>query len=279
MTRLLGGLSPHRTAAWRRQAFCVFCAVMLGAMVLLAGCASGGTERAAADAVAPTAIQPIGTDPSVAAIGAIDTSHADDDVATAYDDYKIGPNDLLEITVFGVKELDRTVRVNTTGHVSLPLIGSVAVSGLTASQAERLIADTYGKDYLQDPQVSVFITEFTSKRITVDGAVYKPGIYPMVGDMTLLRALAMAGGRGNLADMETVRIFRAGVPGPDGQPTVETYDVNKIRTGEVSDPVLHGDDLVVVNRNASRVTFRDSLFRDIIDTLNPFSASVSRTAR
>ncbi|MDC6705953.1 SLBB domain-containing protein, partial [Leclercia adecarboxylata] len=128
----------------------------------------------------------------------------------------------------------------------------------------------YGKKYLQDPQVSIFIKEFTSQRITVDGAVNKPGIYPLIGQITLLRALAMAGGSGQLANMEEVMLFRMT---PSGQSLVEKHDVLKIRMGEAPDPTLRGDDVVVVNRNTARTALRDSLFRDIVDTLNPFSAS------
>lgn len=186
-------------------------------------------------------------------------------------DYKIAPNDLLDIEVFGVQELKRTVRVSSTGHVSLPLIGVVQVAGLGPSDAEALIATQYGSRYLQDPQVSVFIREFTTQRITLDGAVAKPGIYPLTGQITLLRALAMAGGGAPLADLENVMLFRLT---PDGKTQQERYNVMKIRAGEQPDPMLQGDDLVVVNRDPRRTALRDSLFRDVIDTLNPFSGTV-----
>lgn len=184
-------------------------------------------------------------------------------------DYAIGANDLLEVEVFGVSELKRTVRVNSSGQVSLPLIGAVAVAGLTAADAQALIASAYEKDYLREPQVSIFIKEFTSQRITVDGAVVRPGIYPLVGQVTLLRALAMAGGGGQLADLENVVLFRSV---DKGQGTIERYDVEKIRLGDVPDPVLQGDDILVVNRQGARVTLRDSLFSDLLGTLNPFSS-------
>ncbi|WP_313071899.1 polysaccharide biosynthesis/export family protein [Melaminivora sp.] len=190
--------------------------------------------------------------------------------ATIDADYKIGPNDLLEVDVFGVTELKRTVRVNSTGHISMPLIGLVQVAGLTPSDAEALIALQYSKNYLQDPQVSIFIKEFTTQRITVDGAVVRPGIYPLVGQITLLRALAMAGGGGQLAKLDEVMLFRVT---PEGDSQTEKHDVMKIRAGEAPDPTLRGDDVVVVNRDSQRTALRDSLFRDIIDTINPFSAS------
>lgn len=190
-------------------------------------------------------------------------------------DYKIGPNDLLEVDVFGVSELKRTVRVNSTGHISMPLIGQLPVAGLTPADAEALIAIEYGKNYLQDPQVSVFMKEFTTQRITVDGAVVKPGIYPLTSQITLLRALALAGGGSQLSDLEQVMLFRIT---PQGQTLAEKHDVLKIRVGEAPDPMLQGDDIVVVNRNGARAALRDSLFRDILDTINPFSSSYRNVA-
>ena len=191
-------------------------------------------------------------------------------------DYKITPSDLLEIEVFGVSELKRTVRVNTSGQIAMPLIGTLSVAGLTPSDAEALIALQYsGKNYLQDPQVSIFVKEFITQRITLDGALNKPGVYPLPGQISLLRALAMAGGGGQLADMENVMLFRMT---SDGKSQVEKFDVLKIRKGDAADPMLQNDDVVVVNRENARVTLRDSLFRDIIDTLNPFAASYRNVA-
>lgn len=186
-------------------------------------------------------------------------------------DYRIAPNDLIEMEVFGVSELKRTVRVNAVGAIALPLIGTLQVAGLTPADAEALIAIKYGEKYLRDPQVSLFIKEFTTQRITVDGAVLKPGIFPLTGQITLLRALALAGGAGPMADMEQVMLFRVGA---DGQNKAEKYDAMKIRKGENPDPTLQGDDVIVVNRDSKRTALRDSLFRDIIDTLNPFAARI-----
>lgn len=230
-----------------------------------------GSPVAPAPISAPAGAEGATPTAATSAIGAQAVAGAGGPSPTTIDaDYKIGPNDLLEVEVFGVSELKRTVRVNSTGHISMPLIGSVPVAGLTASDAQALIALQYSKDYLQDPQVSIFIKEFTSQRITVDGAVVRPGIYPLVGQITLLRALAMAGGGGQLADLEQVILFRVT---PDGKSEPQKYDVNKIRLGEVPDPIMQGDDILVVNRNPTRVGLRDSVFSDILNTLNPFSST------
>lgn len=229
----------------------------LASLLVLQGCA-GGEPRA------------FGGEAGVVASAQADDSGQLAGSSLSEADYRIGSNDLLEINVLGVEDLARTVRVNSSGGISLPLVGVVEVAGLTAREAEALLAAKYEEDYLQDPQISVFIAEFTSQRFTVDGAVSRPGVYPLAGKMTLLRALATAGGKGDLADLENVMLFRTNT---DGEAEKRRFNVLKIRTGEEPDPVLQRDDIVVVNRNQSRVNLRDSLFRDILDTLNPFSST------
>jgi polysaccharide export outer membrane protein len=183
-------------------------------------------------------------------------------------EYRVGPNDLLDIEVLNLENAKRTVRVNAAGSITMPLIGSVNVAGLTQQQVETRIAELYGEKYLQNPQVAVFIKEFTTERITVDGAVVKPGIYPLVGQMTLLRVIALAGGFGQIANSSRVMLFRQG---ENGQRQVATFDVDRIRSGTDTDPLVRGDDLIVVQRDSARALLKDSIFRDVIDSVNPFS--------
>ena len=183
------------------------------------------------------------------------------------EDYRIGPQDLLEIQVYGLEQLKREVRVNSKGVVTLPLVGTLQVGGLTSQEAEEMIRTAYEKDYLRNPQVSLFIKEYTSQRITVEGAVNRPGVYPIKGQTSLLQAIAIAGGQGQLSDMTQVLLFRAA----NGEKKQMKFDVVKIRSGELEDPMLVNDDVVVVNRSGARAALKDSLFRDILDTLNPFS--------
>jgi len=183
------------------------------------------------------------------------------------DDYRIGPSDLLEIQVFGIDNLRREVRVNSRGAISLPLIGIVIVGGLTGDEAERLIAEKYEKDYLQDPQVSVFIKEYTSQRITLEGAIARPGIYPIRGDTTLMQAIAIGGGQGSLPDLHQVLVYRR----EGGEKKVYTYDLDQIRAGEAEDPSIVNDDVIVIKRSPGRVAIRDSFLGDLINILNPFN--------
>jgi polysaccharide export outer membrane protein len=169
--------------------------------------------------------------------------------------------------VFGVDQLTRTVRVNSRGNISLPLIGNVQVGGLTGSEAEAVIVSKLSESYLQDPQVSLFIKEYTSQRVVVEGAVNKPGVYPLRGSTSLLQTLAMAGGQGSLSEMKEVMLFRTDTA---GRKETFVYDVDRIRSGEVDDPVVVSEDLIVVKRNPARVFFKDSVVHDFMEWLNPF---------
>lgn len=183
-------------------------------------------------------------------------------------DYRVGPNDLIDIEIMDLDNMKRTVRVNAAGMISLPLIGAVSVAGLTSQELEARLADRYREKYLQNPQVSVFIKEFTTERITVEGAVAKPGIFPLTGQITLLRALALAGGFGPIANSSEVMLFRVN---ENRVREVAVFDVNKIRSGASDDPVIKGDDLIVVQRDSTRTLLKDSVFRDLLDSINPFS--------
>lgn len=200
-------------------------------------------------------------------------SHIAVPVVSLGKDYRVGPNDLIDVDILDMDSLKRTVRVNAAGAISLPLIGQVTVAGLTSQEVEDRIADRYREKYLQNPQVSIFIKEFTTERIAIEGAVARPGIFPITGRLTLLRALAMAGGFGAIADPSQVMLYRT-----NDQQVRESavYDVEKIRAGKSEDPPIQGDDLIVVKRDSTRVMLKDSLFRDVIDSINPFSVLAPR---
>ena len=108
-------------------------------------------------------------------------------------DYKIGSEDLLEITVFQAKELDTVARVSASGFIKLPLIDKVKASGRTTSELESLLTEKF-KTYLTEPVIGVFIKEYKSQQITVLGSVKKPGVYYVSGQKSLLELLSLAGG-------------------------------------------------------------------------------------
>lgn len=218
-----------------------------------------------------------------AARGSVDSAEAGSDIQAlslapsspvginrnALEDYRIGPLDLLEISIFGVEELSGEVRVNSRGYISLPLIGQVEAAGLTSQELENRIEAELAKEYLQDPEVSVYVKEYTSQQVTVEGAVNKPGIYELRGPTTLLQTIAIANGLARLADASDIKVFRQE---PGGAKTTQSFDLDKIRSGETKDPLVGGNDVIVVQQSRSRSFLRDSLFRDITDLLNPFRA-------
>ncbi len=109
-------------------------------------------------------------------------------------DYRIGRQDLLEIRVFDLDQLNQTVRVADDGSITLPLLGRLAVAGISKSELEALIARLLEARYVRDPQVTIFVKEYESKKIAVSGAVKKPGTYEMLGEKTLLEMISIAGG-------------------------------------------------------------------------------------
>jgi len=127
-------------------------------------------------------------------------------------EYKVGPKDLLEISVFGADDLSKTVRVSEDGKITLPLLGEIPVDGLTKSEVEQKIARLLGEKYVQNPQVTVFIREYQSKLVSVLGAVEKPGPYQLLGRQTLMQIISEAGGLTRDAGNEIIVIRQM----PDG---------------------------------------------------------------
>lgn len=109
-------------------------------------------------------------------------------------DYEVGPEDLLEVQVFGQDNLNRQVRVNGEGEITLPLVGVVKVASLSPKTIEKRLVEVYGSNYLRNPQVTVSVKEYRHQRVSVTGAVDKPGSYEMIGPRTLLEMLSLAGG-------------------------------------------------------------------------------------
>ncbi|MDT8410267.1 MAG: polysaccharide biosynthesis/export family protein [Wenzhouxiangellaceae bacterium] len=108
--------------------------------------------------------------------------------------YRLGPGDEITMKVFGVEELSGNFRIDGMGRVSLPLIGEAEVSGYTLKETEDLLARRYGEEYLRNPQISISVMEFRSQQFTAVGAVSQPRVYNTQRKITLIEALAMAGG-------------------------------------------------------------------------------------
>jgi polysaccharide export outer membrane protein len=157
----------------------------------------------------------------------------------------IGEGDLLQISVFEAKELEKTVRVSSRGIVSLPLVGEVQVSGLTAIEAEEEIEDMYRRRFIKDPHVSIFVEEQISQRITLVGQFKKPGTYDYLSNQRLLDAIAIGGGLSERAgQVAQVRRTRHN----QGEPSTFIVDLDRlIREGNVELNIrLNGGDVLFV---------------------------------
>ena len=131
-------------------------------------------------------------------------------------EYKIGPKDLLEITVLGVQEINKlVVRVSEEGRITLPLLGEVLVGDLTKFEVEKKLTGLAGERIVLKPQVTVHILEYLSRRVSVVGAVEKPGPFELLGRRTVLAAISEAGGLTRDAGEEIIIIRQL----PDGANT------------------------------------------------------------
>lgn len=166
--------------------------------------------------------------------------------------YKIGPQDVIEVSVFKVPELSKSVQVADTGTVNLPLVGEIPAAGKTAQEVERDLTKQLGAKYLQNPQVTVYVKEYNSQRVTIEGAVKKPGVYPVRGKNSLLQFIAMAEGLDPNSD-STVVVFRQ----IDGKRSAARFDIGEIRSNQAPDPAIQSGDVVVAGTSALKETFNN----------------------
>jgi polysaccharide biosynthesis/export protein len=155
----------------------------------------------------------------------------------------IGALDTLDVQVFGVEELSRTVEVDSSGNITLPLIGSVNVLNQTPGEAAQIIEQRYRGPYLVDPSVTVRVSARQGRVVSLGGAVMRPGVYPFVGPTTLLQAITLGGGVEPSRGGDTVQLLRR--RGRDEFLTV--YSLSAIRSGAAVDPWLISGDRVEVS--------------------------------
>jgi polysaccharide export outer membrane protein len=159
-------------------------------------------------------------------------------------EYRIGPKDVLELTVIGFEDLNRRVRVSEDGKISLPYVGDVEVQGLTKSDLEKKLAKLLEEKYLQNPQVTVVIVEYQSRKVYLIGAVTTPGPYDLLGRLTLLKLISQAGGLTADAGNEIVIMRQL----PDGSKTSLKISVEDLLLkGDPSlDIPLQPDDVISI---------------------------------
>ena len=216
-----------------RTAFAVIC---LAGAVTLAGCAD---KRGGPIPYAP----PTFGSPDAPSVAALDA------------DYKIAPMDTLSVRVFRMADLTGDYEVDLAGKISMPLIGEVRAIDLTTAQLDGELTRRLGEKYLENPDVSVGIKSSTSRVVTVDGAVNRSGAYPAIGPVSLMQAVALAGGLSPDANARRVAVFRQ----IGGKRQAAAFDLTSIRRGEMEDPRVYSGDIVVVDGSSVKAATKQIL--------------------
>ena len=120
---------------------------------------------------------------------------------------------------------------------------------------EKELTEMLAQDYLQNPQVSLFVREYTSQSITVEGAVAKPGIYSLKGQTSLLQAIVIAGGLSEYANPRGIIVFRE----VNGERLAAVFDIREVRGGNAEDPQIYGNDLIIVDQAGAKSAWKEVL--------------------
>ena len=167
--------------------------------------------------------------------------------------YKIGPLDVLDISVFKVPDLNKAVQVSEDGTINYPLLGEVHAADKTARELEQDLTAKLGAKYLRDPQVMVMVKEFNSQRVTVVGSIKSPGIYSIKGKTTLMQVVAMAGDIDMSLDSGDIVLFRT----IDGTRSAARFDIDAIKAGKAEDPLVQPGDVLVADTSATKMALQN----------------------
>ncbi len=161
---------------------------------------------------------------------------------SAKENYKISPSDLIEITVFREEELKRSIRVNQDGEISFPFVGTVKVGGKSIIDAEKSIASGL-TEYIKNPQVTIFVKEYSARQIYVLGEVKNPGAFPLPTEasMTVLEAISLAGGFTPVAAQDRTRVIRTDTDGKALNLTIPVSAITKSGQKEKDIPLSPSD--------------------------------------
>lgn len=158
-------------------------------------------------------------------------------------DATLGAGDVFDVRVFGEEELSNSYRVAQDGTIDMPLVGRVEVAGLEPPHVADLIATRLRDgEFLRDPQVSIFVQEYNSKRVSVVGAVARPGTFPVTSDLTVVEAISMAGGFTSIADQNGTVVTRK----IDDDLQRYPVRVEDVTEGSASDFPLQAGDIIYV---------------------------------
>lgn len=163
----------------------------------------------------------------------------------------LGPFDQVSVDVFGLPEFSRTVTIDRSGNISLPLAGEIQAAGKTPAQLAQSVTQSLRANYVRDPRVTINVTQVVSQVLTVGGQVRVPGLYPVTGRMTLMRAIARAQGTSDVARESLVMVFRR----VNGRDIVGLYDLRAIQRGMYADPEVFANDIIQVDESRARRLF------------------------
>jgi polysaccharide biosynthesis/export protein len=169
--------------------------------------------------------------------------------------YMIGPMDVLDISVYQVPDLTKTVQVGDDGTINYPLIGDIPASGRTAHQLEHEMQQKLGGNFVRSPQVSVYVKESNSQRVTIEGSIKSSGVFSLKGRTTLMQVVAMAGGINMDTDSGQVVVFRT----VNGTRSAARFDIDAIRAGNANDPELQPGDVIVVDTSSTKLALQNVL--------------------
>ena len=178
------------------------------------------------------------------------------DVAPPTDTFVLGPRDLLQLSVVGFSELSlEKIQVDNGGNISLPIAGTIHANGRTPAQLTQDITARLRAGHIRNPQVAVNLIETHSQLFFVDGEVTTPGGYPVIGRMTLTKALTSAQGLTQYANTKYVVVIRE----VGSQRYAALYNLDSIRSGLAQDPPIFTNDQILVGESRARRFFHDAL--------------------
>lgn len=158
------------------------------------------------------------------------------------EDTTLGPGDVFEVRVFRQKDMSGIYSVSSEGTIPFPLVGEIEIVGKTPQQVESELRKRLADGFLVNPQVSILVTEYNSKKVSVIGQVKRPGKLRYAEGMTVIDAIAQAGGFANLARKNAVTVTRES----DGEKTSYTVPVEAIGQGKANNFYVRPNDVVFV---------------------------------
>ena len=249
-------------------------ALVVAGAASLAGCASSSSVTSsefspAAYTANDKSVVSASEDPTLKAGAADEAAVLTSSATQGNAAYKIGALDVLEISVFRVPDLTKVVQVSDMGTIDYPLVGEFRAAGKTAHQLEGEVAKKLGDKFVQKPQVSVLVREYNSQRITVEGSVHNPGVYPMKGQTSLVQAIAMSGGINAEVSSGDIVVFRT----IDGVRSAARFDIDSVKKGTAPDPHLQPNDVIIVETSTSKMVMNNILkFLPLATTAAVFTA-------